>query len=229
MTATTSNIGKLDSNLAAIKLWKKDLKDDKAPEDIEGVFSWMQSQLLYNVAALLEGHSKAVEEELSEVSEILADQGNALDELIDREGDYLQPEMASDLTATLVLGMFIADTISQEKIVLEDELKNKKLQDAMKMYRENTTILLEQIQAITTDDEDEVEEDEDEEQTDADTTDDGRGTPPIIHGQSGDTESADGGGEGASQGEPGGEPGGDSDTNTGAGGDSDTNTRAGGA
>jgi hypothetical protein len=212
MTATTSNIGKLDSNLAAIKLWKKDLKDDKAPEDIEGVFSWMQSQLLYNVAALLEGHSKAVEEELSEVSEILADQGNALDELIDREGDYLQPEMASDLTATLVLGMFIADTISQEKIVLEDELKNKKLQDAMKLYRENTTILLEQIQAITADD-----EDEDEEQTDADTTDDGD-IAPIIHGESGDPEIHDGGGEGASQDEPGGGPGGDSDTNTGTGG-----------
>jgi hypothetical protein len=169
----------LQRSLGDIGIWKKDLALTKAPATIEGLFDWMKSQLQHNVAPLLEGQSKANMEELGEVFEVLEDQGKAIDELVDQEGDFLQPAMASDLTATLLLGLFIVDTLKAEGIVLPNELMNKKLQDAAKMYQQNTTILLAQIQEVTVEDD----EEEDDDDNDNDGDDDGDSGADIIHGE----------------------------------------------
>jgi exonuclease VII small subunit len=184
----------LETHVANIKIWKKDLNLDAPPQNTEDLFNWMKSELLNNIAPLLESQAKASMHELGEVFAELEEQGKALDEVIDQEEDYLQPEMAANLTATLVLGMFIADIIDGEGIQLDDELKNKKLQDAMKLYRQNSTILLDQIEAVTVVDDDEEEEDPNDDDTDDDTDE------TIIHGQGGDSALAVGGGEGATDG-----------------------------
>ena len=192
----------LEKCLANTKIWKKDLHEDQAPEDLRGLFTWLQQQLLHNVAPLLEGQIKASMHELGEAYEIMAEQGRALDEVIDQEGDFLQPEMASDLTATLMLGSFIIELIEGEGIKLGDDLKNKKLHDAMKLYRQNTTILLEQIAAVTVVDDDEEEEDTDD--NDDDTELHGEGGGPGD--ESGDVRA--GGGTGGVRGGAGGVRGG---------------------
>ena len=182
----------LETCIANTKIWKKDLAADKPPENVEDLFNWMLSQFLNNLAPLLESQARANMEELGEAFEAIEAQGDAIDTLIEQEGDFLQPEMASNLTATLLIGMFIVDAV--DDIVLDDDLKNKKLQDAKKLYRQNTTILLEQIEAVTVED-DEGDDKDDNDDTDDDTDED---TTPgkIIHGEGegdgGGSESGDG-------------------------------------
>jgi hypothetical protein len=196
----------LETFVANVKLWKKDVSGDVPPKTVEDLFNWMKSELLNNVAPLLESQAKANMHELGEAFAELEEQGKALDEIIDREGDYLQPEMAANLSATLALGMFITDIIDGEKVKLDDELKNKKLQDAMKLFRQNSTILLEQIEAVTVVDDDDEEEDSDDDDTDDTDTDPGDET--IIHGEGGDSALADGGPAGDADGSGGGGDGG---------------------
>lgn len=164
---------KLEECLADIKIWKKDLHS--TPN--EQLHTQVRDQLLHNVAPMLEALVKANMHELGETFEALDDMDAAIGELVGREGDFLQPEMASDLTATLVLGMFIVDLINGNNIQLSDELSNKKLQDATRLYRQQSTILIEQIKAVTVDDDDE-EEDPDDDTDDGETDD--------LHGEGGD-------------------------------------------
>jgi hypothetical protein len=165
----------LEQCLADIKIWEKDLKTSAVATPDE-----VRSQFMHNVAPILKALVKASMYELGETFETLDDMDAAITELVGREGDFLQPETASDLSATLILGLFIADTISTEKIQLNDELMNKRLQDAVKLYRQNSNILLEQIKEITIDGEGEDSDDDD------------------IHGQSEDSGEHDGRREGTS-------------------------------
>jgi hypothetical protein len=193
----------LQTCVANTKIWKKDLALDKPPENVEDLFNWMLSQLLNNIAPLMESQANAAMEELGEVFEVLEGQEKAIEELVDQEGDFLQPEMASDLTATLVLGMFIVDTLRVEGITIPNELLNKKLQDAAKMYQQNATILLEQIKEVTVEDDEEEDESDDDNDNDNDGDGDGDGAD-IIHaegeglgGDGGDLGGGDGPGAGA--------------------------------
>lgn len=203
MTSTPqTNFSDLDRVLADVKIWKNDLRNTPTAMTLEELVAWTKNQLMHNVAAFFESQSKAVGGEL-------ADMGEALGELIDQEGDFLHSDTADDLAATFLIGMAIVNIIESENIVLDDELKNKKLRDAMKLYKNNTTILLKQIEDITNPEE----EDED----------DGTGASDV-HGESGGAEELDGRGEGEVD-EPGGADG-DSD-GSGAGSGSGSGTGAG--
>lgn len=185
---------KLEECLADIKIWKKDVAGSAVATPSE-----VRDQFLHNVAPMLEAIVKASMHELGETYEALDDMDAAIGELVGREGDFLQPEMASDLTATFILGLFIIDLIYENKIQLDDELQNKKLRDATQLYRQQATILLDQIKAIT------VEDDGEEEDSDDDTDDDdGDGETDDLHGESGEVV-AIGGGTGG-RGVPGGSP-----------------------
>jgi len=183
---------KLEQCLANVKVWKDDLKTSalETPDEVRNEF-------MHNVIPILESLIKANTHEFGDVFDALDGMDAAIVEIVGREGDFLQPEMAENLTATLILGMFIVDTIGAEGIKLEDELQNKRLQDATKLYRQNTAILLEQIKEVTVD---EDEDDDEEEDSDDDTND---GDAPIIHGQSEDTGIDDGRGEGTPSGDAG--------------------------
>lgn len=183
MTTNTTSFSALDRQLADIKIWKDDLRSLE-----DGV---LKNQLLHNVAPFLEGILKTTGGELAEQATMLADQAEALEIAIDEHGDFLQPEMANDLTATFVLGMTIVGIIESEGITLENELMNKQLKDAMKLYKNNTTILLEQIEEITNEDEDDNDDDND----------DTRGSTSDVHGQSENAGGDDTGGEGSPNGD----------------------------
>jgi len=173
MTTTTS-FSKLDRIIADIKIWEGDLRGLE-----DGI---LKNQLLHNVAPFLKGVMEAVGVELSEQAGLLADQAGALEELIDQEEGFLQPGMASDLKAVFMVGMAIVGILESEGTTLSNELKNRQLRDAMKLYKTNTTILLEQIDAITNNDEDDDDDDDDN-------------TGDELHGQgegTGDDDDGDG-------------------------------------
>ena len=177
----TTSFSKLDIIIADIKIWENDLRglDD----------GLLKNQLLHNVAPFLRGIMVAVGVELAEQAQILADQSAALEELIEQEGGFLQPDMANDLKAVFMVGMAIVGIIESEGITLPNELKNKQLRDAMKLYKTNTTILLDQIDAITNIDEGE---------------DDDNNTDDELHGQGeepGDDDTGDDGDDGDGDGD----------------------------
>ena len=186
----TTSFSKLDIIIADIKIWENDLRglDD----------GLLKNQLLHNVAPFLRGTMVAVGVELAEQAQILADQSAALEELIEQEGGFLQPDMANDLKAVFMVGMAIVGIIESEGITLPNELKNKQLRDAMKLYKTNTTILLDQIDAITNIDEGEDDDNntddelhgQGEEPGDDDTGDDDTGDDDDGDGDDGDGDGA---------------------------------------
>jgi hypothetical protein len=182
MSSNETSFSSLERVIADVGLWKKEVRAAGTPLTPDDLAAWLKSELINNVAPFFESLGKAVIGEFAEQAEILVGQAGALEELIDREGDFLQPEMASDLIATYQIGLAIVEILEIEKVVLPNELKNKQLRDLVKLYKTNTAILLEQIVAITND------EDEDDDNDD-------------IHGQSEDSEGAIGRGESGSDGD----------------------------
>jgi len=182
-TEQSTSFPKLERCIADIKIWQKDVRatpDDKLDPAVK-------NQLVNNVAPFFSSLVTAVSEELGEQAAILADQADGLDMLINQEGDMLQPEMAGNLTTTLILGMAVIEILKVENVKLSDDLKNKKLQDAMKHYEQNATIMLDQIEAVTLEDEEED-----------DNNDDGNdGDEGGLHGEGGDSEEHDSSGEGS--------------------------------
>lgn len=196
MADNTSNFSSHSRALADVKIWKKDLNGLEAGD--------LKTQLLYNVAPMLEAIINASSEEFAEQAEHIGMQAAALEEIIDQEGDFLQPGTAGDFTQTLMLGMAIIEIIESGEVTMQDDLMAKRLKDAMNLYKNNATTLLDTIQEITNDDEDEDEDDS------------------IIHGEDTSSEVLDAGGENSA--------GGDGRTTTEAGGSGDaTGTNSGGS
>lgn len=190
MSEQSTSFPKLERCLADIKIWQKDVRstpDDKLDPEVK-------NQLVNNVAPFFSSLVQAVSEELGEQAAILADQADGLDMLINQEGDMLQPEMANNLTNTLVLGMSIVAIMKSEKIQLNDDLKNKKLQDGMKLFEQNATILLDQIEAVTLEDEEENDDNDESGEGHTQSGVHGEGPQSGLHGEGGDGEEHDTGG-----------------------------------
>ena len=193
MTDQATNFSKLNRVAANIKIWENDLKGiDDGP---------LKSELLFNIAPILKEMVNAFGEELSEQATLLADQADALEEMIDQEGDFLQPDTANDIKATFTLGLAIIDILESEGVVLENELKNKQLKDGIKLYVNNTAILLDHIESITNEDED----------------DDNNEGADGVRAEAGHAEEHDGGGAGSAQGNGGGDAGAGAGTGAGTG------------
>lgn len=170
-----TNFRAIDRVVADSKLWAKELQDTPVDMPASEQLTWVKNQLQHNVAAFLAGLAKAVTQELDETNAELATQGEVITEIIDQEGDFLRPEMANDLITTFLVGLSIVEMLEQDNIKLSDDLKDRKIKEAIKLYKSNTTILLPLIEEVTNLDEDE----EDEGDADDD-----------IHGQSEDSGSS---------------------------------------
>jgi hypothetical protein len=168
----------LERALADIKTWTKDLKSSTELN--------LKSELTNNVAPMLETVTRACMAELKASREVIEEQADVIAELIEHEGDFLQPEMGANITATLLLGLGICELLESIEMSTDD-LNAKKLKDACAAYKQNATILLEQVEEITLDDG----EDEDGEHGDRDDNDDA-----PIHGEGTGTGEPDGRGEG---------------------------------
>ncbi len=180
MTTDTTSFSSLDRVLADLTLWKKELRN--TPND--QIPSQVRDQLLHNVAPFMEQLIQGIGGELTEMGAEMINQGDAIQNIIDMDEGFLTPEMANDLKATLALGMAVVGILESEEVKLENDLKDKQLQDAMKLYKTQTTILLGQIDEITQEDED------DDDNNDGDDSD-------IIHGQGENSGSTGDGGAGA--------------------------------
>lgn len=149
-----TNFNQLDRVLASIKLWEGDLKDTPEDPAAPELSKQVKSQFLHNVVPFFRSMILAVGEEFSEQATLLASQAEALEEMIEQEEGFLQPEMADNLKATFQIGMVIIGILESESIVLDNELKNRKLHEAMDLFKNNTTILVDQIDQITNEDDD---------------------------------------------------------------------------
>lgn len=151
-------IGKLGTQLSDIKLWRKDLDAPIAAMDSEAFRSWVVSQLRDNLAPLLEAEVRALSHELGEVNEAVNELGDVVNEMIDREGSFLQPEVGTQLSSTLQIGLQLCELV--EGLKYPDEFTARKAANLIREYKQQALISLDEIEQIMAD---EIEiEDEDE-------------------------------------------------------------------
>ena len=135
-TETTTSFSGFDRLLADIKLCKQELRETKVEEmDFEQFKKWTKDQLLHTQMTLVEQLAKAIAEELTEITAEMINMGEAIQNIIDEDGSFLTPELANDLKATFALGMAITGILESEKVTLENDLKNKQLQAAVKLFK----------------------------------------------------------------------------------------------
>jgi hypothetical protein len=192
MTDTSTSFSKLDRVSADIKLWKEDIQGlDDGP---------LKEQFMHNVAPFFEQLIAAIDSELSEVAGEMLSQGEAIQELIDREEGFLTLEMSQNLKTTFAVGMAIVGILESEGVTLENDLKNKQLKDSIKVFKNNTTILLGQIDEITEEEGDEDDDTDDGEETDGLHGQGGGDKEPVTGGEGVDAEDGGVGGAGTGAG-----------------------------
>lgn len=177
-----SLVGKLQTQVADIKLWRKGLI---APEgDLEQFKEWVVMQLGENLGPLIEAEARAVSHELGDVHEAINELSDLMDEVIEHEESFLRPEVGKQFTETFLLGLTICELVAG--LDPNDDLGKKKLTDAMNKYQQQALVALDEIEQIMADDD---EEDEDD--------DDARTERTKLHGKGGHPQGVDAGGEDA--------------------------------
>lgn len=178
-------IGKMAIQLADIKLWRKDLAAVDVASMSPGDFQkWVAGQLADNLAPLLEAEINAISHEVSEIGGHVDELDSVVNEIIDHEDSYLRPELAADLTGTLLMGVEICQLVVN--FDPDDELGKKKLNGLMKTYQQQATAMIDEIEQIVSDEDEEEEEEENKDAT----------TGSGLHVESGNTPGTDAGREG---------------------------------
>lgn len=117
----------------------------------------LKHELTENVLPLFEGLVDAVTEELTDIADEVADQGDALDTLIDASGDVLHPESAAKIVGLAEVGKALADEL--EKLLPKaDDLQKKRLRQLVKSYRQGAEVVIAMVNEITLEDDDEDDE-----------------------------------------------------------------------
>lgn len=143
------SLEELNVQRADLRNWAADLKRGQGPLDLRQV-------LVDFVIPFMEGIASATYSELEE-------QAGAIIELIDTHDDIIHPELGAKIAGTISLGQLICQILEENEVVLENELANKRLQDAVKTYKRNAVMTLERVAEATTlpDEDDDEEDDED--------------------------------------------------------------------
>jgi hypothetical protein len=130
-------------------------------------------ELVENVLPLVEAVMEAVEERLAAVEEEVADLGEAIDVLIDQDGDVLHAETAAKFAAVLEVGKLMAVELEAAIGKLDDGAQ-KRAKKLIVAYRQGVAAVTEIITEITLPMDEEEEEEGDE---DADVTGNVHGGP----------------------------------------------------
>jgi hypothetical protein len=117
----------------------------------------IQTELAENVWPWLDGLIDSLREE---VLEEVADLGEAIDEIIEREDSALHPELAA-----MILGVFEAGKLiclETEKLLAtsDDEVGKKRVGEMLMAYRQGVAIVSERVAEVTLDEEEEKPKDE---------------------------------------------------------------------
>lgn len=105
-------------------------------------------ELAENILPLFEGLCDAVDEKLADVEEEIADQGEALDELIDQSSDVLHPETATKILGVFEIGKLLANEL-ERAIAKGDDVTKKRVRELIKTYRQGAEVMSEVITEIT--------------------------------------------------------------------------------
>lgn len=107
-----------------------------------------KQELTENVLPLFESICTAIEEEFGELAEELADQGEAIDELIDQSGDVLHPDTTAKIIGVFEVGKALAAELEQALPKLDD-LAKKRIRQIIKTYRQGVQVVSNELAEIT--------------------------------------------------------------------------------
>ncbi len=157
----------------------------------EELATFVKGELADNLWPWLEAFSQAVDEEV--VAE-LADQGDAIDELIDQSNNILHPEMTAKIVGVFESGKLLC--LALEKLLADhpdvvDEMSKKRLTEMSKRYQQLVEMCTNELADITVDLEAEAEAEESEAKPDGETEDDGDADQSVIGQALADEETPD--------------------------------------
>ena len=130
-------------SLAELKADAKLLREHLSTQDPKQLD--MQHELVENVLPLIEGLIEKIQKGLEvEVAEL----AEAVDALIDGDGDMLHPETAAKFVAVLEVGKLIAKELEGAMPKLDDMAK-KRVRKLVKAFSQGAEVLMEVLQEIT--------------------------------------------------------------------------------
>lgn len=110
----------------------------------------IKHELTENLLPLFEGFIDATVEELDEMSTDVADQGEALDALMDGTGDMLQPETGAKLIGFIELSKAVAAELTA-LLPKVDDLAKKRVRVLLKNFDQAVTLVTNVVTEITFD------------------------------------------------------------------------------
>lgn len=155
--------GKLGTQLADVKLWRKDLADAAdsiASMEPQAFQQWLVGQLRDNLAPLLEAEVRALDHEIGEVRDEVEEVCNTIDEIIGQAESFLQPEVGAQFAETINVGLAVCELA--QAIPVTDELTKAKLDKLIGAYQQLAIASLDEIEQIMADDDEEEDDDADE-------------------------------------------------------------------
>jgi len=162
MTTETEHTTPMDSLIADFNLHIKRLKKTP-PTSVEE----MTKELIFNVYPSM----IALAENIAEVDEVIQ-------EVVEQQDSYIRPELAAQIFATIAAGAVLIE-LTQELMPDLDDLKKKKLADAIKAFEKNAELTAMGVGDAITDPGDDDEDDEDDEDEDDGETDEDEEKTPV--------------------------------------------------
>lgn len=123
----------------------------KSIPDLKKAEPW-QRELLDNILPLIEGLAGGVKAEFDDLDETVESIGDAVDELIDGNGEVILPETAQKIAGVFAAGALIADELERVLGKLDDVAK-RKCRDLIKMYRQGVELVSVELAEMTMDEE----------------------------------------------------------------------------